>query len=148
MEALLGDDQDAADIGIERKPLRPADFKPLAAGEKMTDEERQQATRQLAASLPDSTDGLFTWPVKWEHMPDSAITARIRPYVQKKVMDALGVQEDLLVDVIESIIRRHGTPQELVKELEMLDEEAEDLAKKVWRMVIFYSECESRGLEA
>lgn len=32
--------------------------------------------------------------------------------------------------------------------LQALDEEAEDLVKKLWRMVIFFTESEKRGLPA
>jgi hypothetical protein len=49
--------------------------------------------------------------------------------------------------VIEGVVRRHGRPEEIVEELsDTLDEEAEGLARKVWRMVVFFSESEARGL--
>ena len=147
VEGLLDDEEDAAAAGVERKPLKAVEFKPLAPGEKMTDEERVEASRQLAASVPTDAAELFAWPVKWEHVSEGVIMDKVRPYAQKKIMEALGVQEDLLVDLIESILRRHGGPDELVRELEMLDDEAETLARRVWRMVVFYSESEARGLD-
>jgi hypothetical protein len=36
----------------------------------------------------------------------------------------------------------------LLTSLQALDEEAEVLVKKLWRMVIFFSESEKRGLSA
>lgn len=153
VEGLLDDEDDfggvgGAGISSERKPLlRTAAFQPLAAGERMTDEERREATAQLAASIPTSNEALFAWPVKWDSLPESVLAEQLRPYVQKKIMEALGVQEDMLVELIEGVVRRRGSPSEIVAELEdTLDEEAEALARKVWRMVVFYSESEARGL--
>ncbi|KAI4738316.1 hypothetical protein E4T50_11232 [Aureobasidium sp. EXF-12298] len=149
MEGLLDDEDDTTQGSGDRKKalLRAVDFKPLAAGEKMNDDERQAATRALAASIPTSLADLFGWPVKWAHLPDSVIREQLRPYVQKKIFESLGVQEDMLVEVIEGVVRRHGRPEEIVEELsDTLDEEAEGLARKVWRMVVFFSESEARGL--
>ena len=148
VEGLLDDEEDASvAAGAERKPLKPLAFKPLAAGEKMTDEERERATQELARSIPTNQADLFSWNVKWDSLPSSFVDVDLRRFVQKKIMAALGVQEDMLVELIEGIVRRHGRPEEIVRELEgMLDEEAEDLAKKVWRMVVFYSESEAAGL--
>lgn len=147
MENLLDDEDDLGANDHERKALRTVDFKPLAPGEKMSDEERSAATRQLAASIPNDTASLFQWHVKWAHLTDTVIEEQLRPYVQKKIFESLGVQEDMLVEIIEGVVRDRGTPEKIVEELAgLLDEEAEGLARKVWRMVVFYSELEAQGL--
>ena len=90
-------------------------------------------------------------------------------------MEYLGVQEEMLVEAVEEHLKGHGSAAALVEELEgvsffsfflfhvtlemvrffadnersqALDDEAEDLVKKLWRMVIFFTECEKRGLPA
>ena len=147
MENLLDDEDESADLVGERKALRPLDLKPLAPGERMSDEERQNATRQLASSIPNDTASLFAWPVKWAHLTSQAIEEQLRPYVQKKIFESLGVQEEMLVEIIEGVIRDRGTPEKIVEELAgLLDEEAEGLARKVWRMVVYFSESEALGL--
>lgn len=148
VEGLLDDEEDAAaGASTDRKPLRTLDFKPLAGGEKLTDLERRLAVKELAMSIPNDAEALFAQPVRWEHVTDGMIAEVIKPFLAKKIMESLGVQEDMLVEVIEGIIRRRGTPGEIVDELEgALDEEALALAKKVWRMLVFYSEQEYRGL--
>ncbi|KAJ9620581.1 hypothetical protein H2203_007787 [Taxawa tesnikishii (nom. ined.)] len=145
VEGLL--DEEEEEGAADRKTLQAVSFQPLAAGEKMTDEERKEATRQLAASIPSNTDDLFAWNVKWDSLKEHVVADNLRPYVEKKIMESLGVQEDLLVDFVEEVIKRHGKPQEIQAELEtMMEDEAADLTKKVWRMVVFYSESEARGL--
>lgn len=154
MENLLDDEDDTSGEGGaggtsgERKPLlRTVDFKPLAPGEKMSDEQRADATKALAGSIPNDTARLFAWPVKWESLPPTVIEEQLRPYVQKKIFESLGVQEDMLVEIIEGVVRERGSPEKIVEELSgLLDEEAEGLARKVWRMVVFYSEMEHKGL--
>jgi hypothetical protein len=45
-------------------------------------------------------------------------------------------------------LKSKGAPQPLVENLEVaLDDEAESLVKKLWRMVIYYSETEKRGIK-
>ncbi|PTB77073.1 hypothetical protein M440DRAFT_19335 [Trichoderma longibrachiatum ATCC 18648] len=58
-------------------------------------------------------------------------------------------EEEMLVEAVEEHLRKHGSAGELVEELEgALDDEAEDLVKKLWRMLIFFTESEKRGLPA
>ncbi|KAF2150945.1 hypothetical protein K461DRAFT_243056 [Myriangium duriaei CBS 260.36] len=146
MENLL-DDEEQDDEAGDRKPLKPLEFKPLAVGEKMTDEERARASNELAKSIPNDAERLFRWEIKWDYLTDQVIAEQLRPYVQRKVMEALGVQEDLLVASIEAIIKKHGSAEDVVKELEeTLDEEAEMVTRRIWKMVVFYSEGSARGL--
>ncbi|PTD03702.1 U1 snRNP-associated protein usp107 [Fusarium culmorum] len=89
------------------------------------------------------------WSVKWDYMDGSVIKDKLRPFVEKKIVEYLGVQEEMLVEAVEEHLRAHGTAAALVEELEgALDDEAEDLVKKLWRMVIFFTESEKRGLPA
>ncbi|KAI9054636.1 hypothetical protein LZ554_001789 [Drepanopeziza brunnea f. sp. 'monogermtubi'] len=145
VEGLLEDEEDAGKSS--KRTLIPIKFDPSASSAQLSDEERDQAIRQLAADIPTEKEGLWAWEVKWEFVDDSVIVEKLRPFVEKKIVEYLGVQEQLLVEVVEEHIRTRGKPQELVEQLEgALDEEAEALVKKLWRMVIFFSESEKRGL--
>ncbi|EJT72159.1 hypothetical protein GGTG_09026 [Gaeumannomyces tritici R3-111a-1] len=146
VEGLLDDEE--AD-GKTRRQLIPIKFEPLSAGQIMTEEEVQKAVRSLAQEIPTDKDGLWAWEVQWDHMEESIIQEKLRPFVEKKVVEYLGVQEEILVEVVMDHLRKHGKPAELVEELEgALDEDGEDLVKKLWRMVIFFTESEKRGLPA
>ncbi|KAJ6445015.1 rbm25 protein [Purpureocillium lavendulum] len=146
VENLL-DDEDSEQV--TKRPLIPLQMEPLSSGAGMTEEEISQAVRSLAQEIPTDKEGLWAWDVKWEYMDEGIIRDRLRPFVEKKIVEYLGVQEEMLVETVEEQIRKRGTAAGLVDELEgALDEEAEDLVKKLWRMVIFFTECEKRGLPA
>lgn len=147
VEGLLEDEEEPASTA--RRPLIPIKFDSAAEAAGLTDEERAQAARQLAAEIPTNKEGLWKWEIKWEFVDDAVISDQIKPFVEKKIVEYLGVQEQMLVDVVEEHIRQRGSPQELVEQLEeALDEEAEVLVRKLWRMIIFFSESEKRGLSA
>ena len=84
----------------------------------MSEEERQEAAKQLAAEIPNDKDGLWGWTVKWEFVDETLVEEKLKPFVEKKIVEYLGVQEQMLVDVVEEHIKKKGTPQELVGELE------------------------------
>ncbi|KFA77440.1 hypothetical protein S40288_03115 [Stachybotrys chartarum IBT 40288] len=146
VEGLLDDEE--AESSTKRQ-LIPIQFDAASAAAGMSDEEISQAVRALAQEIPSEKEGLWAWSVKWDFLEDSVIREKLRPFVEKKIVEYLGVQEEMLVEAVEEHIRKHGTAGALVEELEgALDEEAEDLVKKLWRMVIFFTECEKRGLPA
>jgi hypothetical protein len=74
--------------------------------------------RQLAAEIPTDKDGLWKWDVKWEFVDESILSEQLKPFVEKKIMEYLGIQEQMLVEVVEEHIRKRGHPQELVEALE------------------------------
>ncbi|KAJ5105544.1 hypothetical protein NUU61_002891 [Penicillium alfredii] len=147
VEGLLEDEEEPA--ATTRRPLIPIKFDSAAEAAGLSEEERAQAARQLAAEIPADKEGLWKWEVKWEFVDEAVLSDQIKPFVEKKIVEYLGVQEQMLVDVVEEHVRKHGSPQELVEQLEeALDEEAEVLVRKLWRMIIFFSESEKRGLSA
>ncbi|KAL2264086.1 hypothetical protein VTK26DRAFT_2580 [Humicola hyalothermophila] len=146
VEGLLDDEEQDQ---TTKRQLVPIKFEPITDTKAMSEEEIQNAVRALAHEIPVDTEGLWAWDVKWDYLEESVIREKLRPFVEKKVVEYLGVQEQFLVDVVEEHLRKHQKPAELVETLgEALDEDAEDMVKKLWRMVIFFTECEKRGLPA
>ncbi|KAK4109651.1 hypothetical protein N656DRAFT_759363 [Canariomyces notabilis] len=146
VEGLLDDEEQEQ---TTKRQLVPIKFEPITDTKAMTEEDIQNAVRALAHEIPVDTEGLWAWDVKWDYLEESVIREKLRPFVEKKVVEYLGVQEQFLVDMVEEHVRKHQKPAELVETLgEALDEDAEDLVKKLWRMVIFFTESEKRGLPA
>ncbi|KAL2267139.1 hypothetical protein VTJ83DRAFT_4416 [Remersonia thermophila] len=146
VEGLLDDEEHEQ---TTKRQLVPIKFEPITDTKAMSEEDIQKAVRALAHEIPVDREGLWAWEVKWDYLEESVIREKLRPFVEKKVVEYLGVQEQFLVDVVEEHLRKHQTPAELVETLgEALDEDAEDMVKKLWRMLIFFTECEKRGLPA
>ncbi|KAK4222972.1 RNA-binding protein 25 [Podospora fimiseda] len=146
VEGLLDNEENEA---TTKRRLVPIKFEPITDTKTMSEEDIQNAVRALAQEIPVDKEGLWAWDVKWDYLEEAIIREKLRPFVEKKVVEYLGVQEQFLVDVVEEHLRKHQKPAELVETLgEALDEDAEDLVKKLWRMVIFFTESEKRGLPA
>ena len=117
VEGLLEDEEDAEQTS--KRTLIPIKFDASASSAAaLSDEERDQAVRQLAAEIPTEKDGLWAWDVKWDFVDDVVIVEKLRPFVEKKIVEYLGVQEQLLVEVVEGHVRERGKPGELVELLE------------------------------
>lgn len=116
VEGLLEDEEEPA--GTTRRPLIPIKFDTAAEAAGLSDEERAQAARQLAAEIPTDKEGLWKWEIKWDFVDEAVLSGQIKPFVEKKIVEYLGVQEQMLVDVVEAHVRQRGSPQELVEQLE------------------------------
>ena len=116
IEGLLEDEEEA--VETQKRTLVPIKFDTKAEAESLTPEERAQAQKQLAQDIPTDKDALWSWNVEWDYVDDSVLGQQLKPFVEKKIMEYLGVQEQMLVDVVEEHIRKRGGPQELVGEME------------------------------
>ncbi|CAI6337687.1 unnamed protein product [Periconia digitata] len=146
VENLLEDEEPVDDSNNKKRTLIPINVDATDRAN-LTQEEIEDAQRQLARDIPSDKEGLWNWPISWEHLNDKYIDKDIKEWAANKVLDTLGVQEDLLVDAVVDHLRNRGGPDALVENLEAaLDDEAESLVRKLWRMVIYYSETEKRGI--
>lgn len=116
VEGLLEDEEDSGNTS--KRTLIPIKFDASASTAQLSDEERDQAVRQLAADIPTEKEGLWSWDVQWKYVDESVVVEKLRPFVEKKIVEYLGVQEQLLVEVVEEHVRTRGKPQELVEQLE------------------------------
>lgn len=116
VEGLLEDEEE--DDSREKRTLVPIQIDNTAEAASLTEEEQAQAARQLAQDIPTDKDGLWRWEVKWDFLDEAVIAERLKTFVEKKIMEYLGVQEQMLVDVVETHLRKRGGPQELVEQLE------------------------------
>ena len=132
VEGLLDEEEDEEP---NRRELIPIKFDPAAAAADLSEEERAQALKQLAQDIPTSKEGLWQWSVKWEFVDEATIAEKLKPFVEKKIVEYLGVQEQMLVDVVEGHLRKHHGPQELVEQLEGV---SDNFSLEGVDMLIFY----------
>jgi hypothetical protein len=114
VEGLLDDEEQEQTV---KRQLIPIQFEPTSTTSAMSDEDITNAVRALAQEIPSEKTGLWGWTVQWDYMDDSVIREKLRPFVEKKIVEYLGVQEQMLVEVVEEHLRKHGQPGELVDEL-------------------------------
>jgi RNA-binding protein 25 len=117
VENLLEDEETADPADTKKRTLIPINFD-AAVRANLTQEEVEDAQKQLARDIPADKDGLWKWPVSWEHLPDKNVDEDIKKWAANKVLDLLGVQEDMLVDTVVEHLRSHGGAQSLVENLE------------------------------
>ncbi|KAG1113774.1 hypothetical protein G6F42_014371 [Rhizopus arrhizus] len=109
--------------------------------EPLSSEERQRRVKDLIDSIPSSQEDLWKYSVKWDELNEDLIETKLHPFVSKKIVDLLGMEEDDLVKFVLQFIREKKGPDELVSELEgALDEDALVFVMKLWRAVIFETE--------
>lgn len=114
VEGLLDDEE----VESTRRQLIPIQLDATSGAAGMSEEEISQAVRALAQEIPSEKDGLWAWEVKWDFMDDAVVRDKLRPFVEKKIVEYLGVQEEMLVEAVEEHLRKHGTAGALVEELE------------------------------
>lgn len=119
VEGLLDDEE--ADTSTKRQ-LIPIQFESTSGTAGMSEEDISQAVRSLAQEIPSDKDGLWSWAVKWDFLDEGIVREKLRPFVEKKIVEYLGVQEEMLVTAVEEHLRNHGTAAALVDELEGVSE--------------------------
>ncbi|KAJ5112389.1 hypothetical protein N7532_000434 [Penicillium argentinense] len=144
VEGLLGDEEEPADT--TRRPLIPINFDSAAEGADLSQEEQNQVMKQLAADIPQDKDGLWNYDVPWEFVDSAIMTERIMPMIEERIAECVGVPDSMLVDLVVTHLRERNSPRKLVDEIRDAMDDAEDVVRKIWRRVIFYAECEKRGL--
>lgn len=116
IEGLLEDDENEDDT--TRRTLIPIKFDPSAISANMTQEERDEAKRQLAKEIPNDKKGLWEWPIQWDSLDQTVVEEHLKPFIEKKVFEFLGVQEDDLVEEIVKHVSKRTKPQVIVEDLE------------------------------
>jgi len=75
------------------------------------------------------------------------VDRRIRPWVNKKIIEYIGEEELTLTDFICSKVIARSSPKHILEDVSMvLDEEAEVFVVKMWRLLIYETEAKKLGL--
>lgn len=119
VENLLEDEEVTDQTGGRKRALIPINFD-AAVRANLTQEEIEDAQRQLARDIPNDKEGLWKWPVSWEHLPEKNIDKDIKDWAANKVLELMGLQEEMLVDAIVEHLKSRGSPQALVENLEVV----------------------------
>ncbi|EPY81242.1 hypothetical protein CB1_000743117 [Camelus ferus] len=143
------EDEDSDDVPRKRK-LVPLDYgeddKNAAKGTVNTEEKRKHI-KSLIEKIPTAKPELFAYPLDWSIVDSILMERRIRPWINKKIIEYIGEEEATLVDFVCSKVMAHSSPQSILDDVAMvLDEEAEVFIVKMWRLLIYETEAKKIGL--
>ncbi|XP_028840436.1 RNA-binding protein 25-like [Denticeps clupeoides] len=151
------DDEEADEAPRKRKlvPLDYDDDKSLGADDPgqgsgksgANTEEKRKHIKSLIEKIPTGKPELFNYPLDWSIVDSTLMERRIRPWINKKIIEYIGEEEATLVDFVCSKVMAHSTPQGILDDVAMvLDEEAEVFIVKMWRLLIYETEAKKIGL--
>ena len=113
----------------------------------MNSDERKKAVKKLVESIPTDRDDLFSYVIDWDQLDETLMDKRIKPWINKKIIEYIGEEEATLNDFICTKIQEHTEPDKLLEEVKViLDEEAELFVKKMWRLIVYETESKRQGL--
>lgn len=148
-------DDDEVDEVPRKRKLVPLDYEDeekggdggAAGGKGVNTEEKRKHIKTLIEKIPTAKPELFNYPLDWSVVDTALMEKRIRPWINKKIVEYIGEEEATLVDFVCSKVMAHSTPQGILDDVAMvLDEEAEVFIVKMWRLLIYETEAKKIGL--
>lgn len=131
----------------KKRKLVPLDYTDKKEEESKAVEEKKKNIRQLIERIPTDKDDLFSFLLDWTVVDNQLMEKRIRPWINKKIIEYIGEPEPTLVDFICSKVLAGSSPQAILDDVQMvLDEEAEVFVVKMWRLLVYEVEAKKLGL--
>ncbi|XP_028159622.1 RNA-binding protein 25-like [Ostrinia furnacalis] len=110
-------------------------------------EEKRKHIKSLIDKIPTQKEQLFQYKLDAAHIDAALMDKKIRPWINKKIIEYIGEPEPTLVDFICSKVLAGSAPQGILDDVQMvLDEEAEVFVVKMWRLLIYELEAKRAGL--
>ncbi|KAI5639560.1 PWI domain-containing protein [Phthorimaea operculella] len=124
--------------------------KPPAAGgggDARSQEEKRKHIKSLIDKIPTNKEQLFQYKLDTTQIDSVLMERKIRPWINKKIIEYIGEPEPTLVDFICSKVLAGSPPNTILDDVQMvLDEEAEVFVVKMWRLLIYELEAKRAGL--
>jgi RNA-binding protein 25 len=117
VENLLEDEEPTDQAASKKRTLIPINFDSSIRAN-LTEEEVLEATRQLAKDIPNDKETLWKWPVSWSHLLEKNIDKDIRDWTANKTLELTGLQDEDLVEAVVAHLKKRGSPQALLEDLE------------------------------
>jgi len=128
IKLTYSDDEDAGDDDPDERGL--------TQDEKI--ERRKRKIKELVETIPNTKEELWAFEVRWDRLTQKMLSDKILPFTTKKVIEALGTEDEDLVSAVMDKLKEHASAQDMVEELEpILEDEAVDFVIKIWRFVLF-----------
>jgi len=123
-------------ITPKKKKLIP--LEPMRSEEQIK-KEREEEAKQIVSMIPTSKEDLFGYNIDWDIVEEAEIVSKkMKPWVTKKIIEYLGEEEATLIDFVVTKMANRMPPKEILDQLAfVLEDEAEVLVIKLWRLLMF-----------
>ncbi|GMS79806.1 hypothetical protein PENTCL1PPCAC_1981 [Pristionchus entomophagus] len=146
--SVFGGDEDDDDSSIlGRKKLKPFEITAEERIKTMTAGEIKKLQKEIADTIPADKEALFEFEVKRDYLTKGDAMGRVKSWVSKKIREYIGEEDTSLIQFICEKVTSGAPPAKIQDDLAMIiDNEAAAFTIKLWRLVIYETECASRGL--
>lgn len=93
-------------------------------------EEKRKNIKSLIDKIPTEKNALFAFQLDWSAIDNVLMEKRIRPWINKKIIEYIGEPEPTLVDFICSKVLAGSPPQVILDDVQMV----------TYLQVVFYNE--------
>ncbi|XP_014772566.1 RNA-binding protein 25 [Octopus bimaculoides] len=146
---VFGQDDYSSEASQRKRKLVPLDYEEEKSEKKVATsiEEKRQQIKQLIEQIPTGKEELFAYSLDWSIVDQVLMDKRIKPWVNKKIVEYIGEEEATLTEFICQKVVGRSTPANILNDVAMvLDEEAEVFVVKMWRLLIYETEAKKAGL--
>lgn len=135
------------DYNEDKKSKKDKDSGDKKEESSKSQEEKRKHIKMLIEKIPTEKEALFAYQLDWSAIDNGLMEKKIRPWINKKIIEYIGEPEPTLVDFICSKVLAGSQPQVILEDVQMvLDEEAEVFVVKMWRLLIYEVEAKKLGL--
>lgn len=83
-------------------------------------EEKKKHIKSLIEKIPTEKDALFAYQLDWSAIDNNLMERKIRPWINKKIIEYIGEPEPTLVDFICSKVLAGSQPQVILQDVQMV----------------------------
>lgn len=142
--SAFGDDEEEEQPKRQLVPIQYSKEEEREAARRVARQDPRGTKKGIIDTIPTTREGVFAYNVDWSSYDEARDTleGKVRGYVNKKMVELLGEEEETLVGFIIDKLRSHAPPPEMLEELRsVLDTEADGFVLKLYRLVIYETEC-------
>ena len=120
---------------------------PSLEDEDSNSQDKRRQIKELINQIPTVKEELFAVDIDWSFVDNALMEKRVRPWINKKIMEFIGEEEGALVDFICQKLTTKCSAETILSEVfQILDEEAEVFVVKLWRLLIFETQARQKGI--
>lgn len=83
-------------------------------------EEKRRHIKSLIEKIPTEKNSLFAYQLDWSVIDSALMEKKIRPWINKKIIEYIGEPEPTLVDFICSKVMAGSQPQVILEDVQMV----------------------------